>query len=78
MACAVTIVVMIAGFVTTAAPARAAFTSAYANLMIVGNGQDGTRTYSLEAGDVFTSPVREQMLAATKAVDCGAGVIHIV
>lgn len=56
MACAVTIVVMVAGFVTTAAPAQAAFTSAYANLMIVGNGQDGTRTYSLAAGDVFTSP----------------------
>jgi dihydroxyacetone kinase-like protein len=29
-------------------------------------------------GAVFTSPVPEQMLAATKAVDCGAGVIHIV
>ena len=29
-------------------------------------------------GEVFTSPVPEQMLAATKAVDGGAGVIHIV
>jgi dihydroxyacetone kinase-like protein len=29
-------------------------------------------------GEVFTSPVPEQMLAATKAVDAGAGVIHIV
>jgi phosphoenolpyruvate---glycerone phosphotransferase subunit DhaK len=29
-------------------------------------------------GQVFTSPVPEQMLAATKAVDGGAGVIHIV
>ena len=29
-------------------------------------------------GAVFTSPVPEQMLAATKAVDGGAGVIHIV
>ena len=30
------------------------------------------------AGEVFTSPVPDQMLAATKAVDGGAGVIHIV
>jgi phosphoenolpyruvate---glycerone phosphotransferase subunit DhaK len=30
------------------------------------------------AGDVFTSPVPDQMLAATKAVDGGAGVIHVV
>src|SRR5690349_24328943 len=29
-------------------------------------------------GAVFTSPVPEQMLAATKAVDGGAGVIHLV
>ena len=29
-------------------------------------------------GDVFTSPVPDQMLAATKAVDGGAGVVHIV
>src|ERR671922_597238 len=29
-------------------------------------------------GEVFTSPVPAQMLAATKAVDGGAGVIHIV
>jgi dihydroxyacetone kinase-like protein len=29
-------------------------------------------------GEVFTSPVPEQMLAATKAVDSGAGVVHIV
>ena len=29
-------------------------------------------------GEVFTSPVPEQMLAATKVVDGGAGVIHIV
>src|SRR5512132_1285479 len=29
-------------------------------------------------GEVFTSPVPEQMLAATKAVDGGAGVIHVV
>src|SRR5690242_12743806 len=29
-------------------------------------------------GEVFTSPVPEQMLAATKAVDGGAGVVHIV
>jgi len=29
-------------------------------------------------GAVFTSPVPDQMLAATKAVDGGAGVIHIV
>jgi dihydroxyacetone kinase-like protein len=30
------------------------------------------------AGEVFTSPVPEQMLAATTAVNGGAGVIHIV
>jgi len=30
------------------------------------------------AGNVFTSPVPDQMLAATKAVDGGAGVLHIV
>jgi dihydroxyacetone kinase-like protein len=29
-------------------------------------------------GDVFTSPVPDQMLAATKAVDGGAGVLHVV
>jgi dihydroxyacetone kinase-like protein len=29
-------------------------------------------------GEVFTSPVPEQMLAATRAVDGGAGVIHLV
>jgi len=29
-------------------------------------------------GEVFTSPVPDQILAATKAVDGGAGVIHIV
>jgi len=29
-------------------------------------------------GEVFTSPVPDQMLAATQAVDGGAGVIHIV
>jgi dihydroxyacetone kinase-like protein len=29
-------------------------------------------------GAVFTSPVPDQMLAATKAVDSGAGVVHIV
>jgi dihydroxyacetone kinase-like protein len=29
-------------------------------------------------GAVFTSPVPDQMLAATKAVDAGAGVVHIV
>jgi dihydroxyacetone kinase-like protein len=29
-------------------------------------------------GQVFTSPVPEQMLVATKAVDGGAGVVHIV
>jgi dihydroxyacetone kinase-like protein len=29
-------------------------------------------------GEVFTSPVPEQMLAATKVVDSGAGVVHIV
>jgi dihydroxyacetone kinase-like protein len=30
------------------------------------------------AGEVFTSPVPDQMVAATKAVDSGAGVLHIV
>ena len=30
------------------------------------------------AGALFTSPVPDQMLAATKAVDGGAGVIHVV
>src|SRR3954452_22830944 len=30
------------------------------------------------AGEVFTSPVPDQMLAATKGVDGGAGVVHIV
>src|SRR3954452_3460823 len=30
------------------------------------------------AGEIFTSPVPEQMLAATKLVDGGAGVVHIV
>ncbi|HET7014945.1 MAG TPA: dihydroxyacetone kinase subunit DhaK, partial [Streptosporangiaceae bacterium] len=29
-------------------------------------------------GEVFTSPVPDQMLAATQAVDGGAGVLHIV
>jgi phosphoenolpyruvate---glycerone phosphotransferase subunit DhaK len=29
-------------------------------------------------GEVFTSPVPDQMLAATKAVDAGAGVVHLV
>jgi dihydroxyacetone kinase-like protein len=29
-------------------------------------------------GEVFTSPVPDQILAATKAVDAGAGVLHIV
>jgi dihydroxyacetone kinase-like protein len=29
-------------------------------------------------GEVFTSPVPDQMLAATRAVDGGAGVVHIV
>ena len=29
-------------------------------------------------GEVFTSPVPDQMLAATKTVDAGAGVLHIV
>jgi len=29
-------------------------------------------------GEVFTSPVPDQMLAATKAVDGGAGVLHVV
>ena len=30
------------------------------------------------AGEVFTSPVPDQMMAATEAVDGGAGVLHIV
>lgn len=30
------------------------------------------------AGDVFTSPVPDQMVAATKLVDGGAGVLHVV
>src|SRR5437868_3355132 len=30
------------------------------------------------AGEVFTSPVPDQMVAATKAVNGGAGVLHIV
>src|SRR5690606_12097105 len=30
------------------------------------------------AGEVFTSPVPDQMMAATKEVDGGAGVLHIV
>jgi dihydroxyacetone kinase-like protein len=30
------------------------------------------------AGEVFTSPTPDQMLAATKTVDAGAGVLHIV
>jgi dihydroxyacetone kinase-like protein len=30
------------------------------------------------AGEVFTSPVPDQVLAATKQVDAGAGVLHIV
>jgi dihydroxyacetone kinase-like protein len=30
------------------------------------------------AGEIFTSPVPEQIMAATKAVDGGAGVLHIV
>jgi dihydroxyacetone kinase-like protein len=30
------------------------------------------------AGAIFTSPVPDQMLAATRAVDAGAGVLHIV
>ncbi len=30
------------------------------------------------AGEIFTSPVPDQMAAATKAVDGGAGVLHIV
>ena len=30
------------------------------------------------AGDVFTSPVPDQMMAATRGVDGGAGVLHIV
>src|SRR5204863_2491959 len=29
-------------------------------------------------GEVFTSPVPDQILAATKAVDGGAGILHIV
>src|ERR1041385_3735962 len=29
-------------------------------------------------GEVFTSPVPDQILAATKAVDGGAGVLHLV
>src|SRR6201989_1697417 len=29
------------------------------------------------AGEVFTSPVPDQMMAATKGVDGGAGVLHI-
>jgi phosphoenolpyruvate---glycerone phosphotransferase subunit DhaK len=29
-------------------------------------------------GEIFTSPVPDQILAATKAVDAGAGVVHIV
>src|ERR1700729_856439 len=29
-------------------------------------------------GEMFTSPVPDQMLAATKAVDGGAGVLHVV
>src|SRR3982751_4748497 len=29
-------------------------------------------------GEVFTSPVPDQILAATRAVDAGAGVLHIV
>jgi dihydroxyacetone kinase-like protein len=30
------------------------------------------------AGEIFTSPVPDQMLAATRAVDGGAGVLHVV
>src|SRR5689334_11102326 len=30
------------------------------------------------AGEIFTSPVPDQMVAATRAVDGGAGVLHIV
>ena len=30
------------------------------------------------AGEVFTSPVPDQMMAATQGVDAGAGVLHIV
>src|SRR6187397_2762674 len=30
------------------------------------------------AGEIFTSPVPDQMMAATEAVDGGAGVLHIV
>src|SRR3546814_16744671 len=29
-------------------------------------------------GAIFTSPVPRQIIAATRAVDCGAGLIHIV
>src|SRR5690348_17233007 len=29
-------------------------------------------------GEVFTSPVPDQMVAATKAVNAGAGVLHVV
>jgi dihydroxyacetone kinase-like protein len=29
-------------------------------------------------GEVFTSPVPDQILAATKAVDAGAGIVHVV
>src|SRR4051795_1511557 len=29
-------------------------------------------------GEVFTSPVPDQILAATKAADTGAGVVHVV
>src|SRR6266511_3319068 len=29
-------------------------------------------------GEIFTSPVPDQILAATKAVDAGAGVVHVV
>jgi dihydroxyacetone kinase-like protein len=32
----------------------------------------------LDAGEIFTSPVPDQMVAATQAVDGGAGVLHIV
>ncbi|MBW8767271.1 MAG: dihydroxyacetone kinase subunit DhaK, partial [Geodermatophilales bacterium] len=30
------------------------------------------------AGEIFTSPVPDQILAATKLVDSGAGVLHVV
>src|SRR3954471_15026932 len=30
------------------------------------------------AGEIFTSPVPDQIMAATKGVDGGAGVLHIV